>query len=119
MTYWVYILANTKYGTLYVGVTSALERRVSEHKSKLFRGFSAKHNVDRLMWHRSFGDVHQAIHFEKRLKRWRRKWKIELIEAQNPQWADLYPQLMQLGPLHPALRVPDSRCAASGMTGEI
>lgn len=118
MTYWVYVLANTKYGTLYVGVTNSLERRVSQHKAKVFGGFTAKHNIDRLMWCRGFGDVHQAIHFEKLLKRWRREWKIQLIEADNPNWEDLYLRMMSVGPPHPALRVPDSRCAASGMTAE-
>jgi putative endonuclease len=118
MTYWVYILANTKYGTLYVGVTNSLERRISEHKAKLTQGFTSEHNIDRLVWFRGYGEVHVAIHFEKLLKRWRREWKIQLIEDDNPRWEDLYLQMMSEGPLHPVLRVPDSRCAASGMTGE-
>ncbi|HEX3700777.1 MAG TPA: GIY-YIG nuclease family protein [Phenylobacterium sp.] len=106
MTYWVYILANTKYGTLYVGVTNSLERRTSEHKAKLAAGFTAEHNIDRLVYFRGFGEVSRAIHFEKQLKRWRREWKIRLIEADNPRWEDLYLQMMRVEPLHPALRVP-------------
>jgi putative endonuclease len=106
MTYWVYILTNTQYGTLYVGVTNSLERRISEHKAKLSRGFTATYNVDRLVFFRGFGDVYQAIHFEKQLKRWRREWKIRLIEADNPRWEDLYLQMMRVEPVHPALRVP-------------
>jgi putative endonuclease len=106
MTYWVYMLANTKYGTLYVGVTNSLERRISEHKAKTAPGFTAKHNINRLLYFQGFGEVTEAIHFEKRLKRWRREWKIRLIEADNPHWEDLYGQLMRVEPVHPALRVP-------------
>ncbi|HEV2530827.1 GIY-YIG nuclease family protein [Phenylobacterium sp.] len=106
MSYWVYILANTRYGTLYVGVTNSLERRIFEHKAKVARGFTAEHNVDRLVYFRGYGEICEAIHFEKQLKRWRREWKIRLIEADNPHWEDLYLQMMSVGPLHPALRVP-------------
>jgi putative endonuclease len=104
MFYWVYILANTKYGTLYVGVTNALDRRVGEHKAKALRGFTAQYGVARLVFFREFRDVRQAIRFEKQLKRWRREWKVQLIEADNPHWEDLYLQIMRVGPLHPALR---------------
>jgi len=99
MTYWVYVLANTKYGTLYVGVTNSLERRISQHKAKTVPGFTAKHHIDRLVFFRGFGDVAQAIHFEKQLKRWRREWKVRLIEADNPHWEDLYLQMMRVEPL--------------------
>lgn len=93
-TYWVYILASGKHGTLYVGVTNSLERRLIEHREKRMPGFTAKYGVDRLVWYRGFGEVTQAIHFEKQLKRWRREWKLLLIEEQNPEWRDLYVEMM-------------------------
>jgi putative endonuclease len=102
-TYWVYILASGKHGTLYVGVTNSLERRIAEHKAGEVEGFTKKHRVDRLIWFRGFGEVTEAIHFEKQLKRWRREWKVRLIEEGNPHWADMYPEMMALGPLHPDL----------------
>lgn len=101
--YWVYILASKKYGTLYVGVTNSLERRIAEHKAKEVPGFTKRYGVDRLVYSRGFGDITDAIHFEKQLKRWRRDWKIRLIEEDNPDWADLYFQMMALPPLHPDL----------------
>ena len=102
-TYWVYILASRFRGTLYVGVTNSLERRIAEHKAKQVRGFTATHGVDRLVFFRGFGEVTEAIRFEKQLKRWRRDWKIRLIEDDNPHWADLYLDMMALPPLHPDL----------------
>ncbi|MGA0605670.1 GIY-YIG nuclease family protein [Phenylobacterium sp. VNQ135] len=106
MTYWVYILASKGFGTLYVGVTNDLARRVGEHKAKQIPGFTLRYGVDRLVFYRGFGDVHAAIHFEKQLKRWRREWKIRLIEEDNPHWEDLYLQMMRLPPLDPALMGP-------------
>lgn len=106
MSYWVYILASGKYGTLYVGVTNSVERRVAEHKAKEIPGFTKRYGVDRLVFYKPFGDVAEAIRFEKRLKRWRRDWKIRLIEEDNPHWEDLYLQMMRLPPLHPALMGP-------------
>jgi putative endonuclease len=102
-TYWVYILASKKYGTLYVGVTNSLERRVAEHKAREVTGFTKTYGVDRLVFHRGFGEITDAIHFEKQLKRWRRDWKIRLIEEDNPHWADLYLPMTALPPLHPDL----------------
>jgi putative endonuclease len=102
-TYWVYILASDKLGTLYVGVTNSLERRVAQHKNKDLPGFTATYGVTRLVYFRGFGEVGEAIHFEKQLKRWRRDWKIALIERDNPHWADLYLDMMALPPLHPDL----------------
>jgi putative endonuclease len=102
-TYWVYILASERYGTLYVGVTNSLERRVAEHKAKEVPGFTRRYGVDRLVFCRGFGEVTQAIRFEKQLKRWRREWKIRLIEQDNPHWANLYTEMMALPPLHPDL----------------
>jgi putative endonuclease len=101
--YWVYILSSDKLGTLYVGVTSSLERRIEEHRAKELAGFTRRYGVTRLVWFRGYGDVHDAIHFEKQLKRWRRDWKIRLIEADNPHWADLYLGMMALPSLHPDL----------------
>lgn len=102
-TYWVYILANAKYGTLYVGVTNSLERRVAEHRAKAVPGFTKHHNICRLVFFQGFGEVTEAIHFEKQLKRWRREWKVRLIEQDNLDWADLYVEMMALPPLHPDL----------------
>jgi len=116
MTYWVYILASRKHGTLYVGVTNSLERRVAQHRAKEIPGFTRTYGVDRLVFHAGFDEVTAAIGFEKRLKRWRRDWKIRLIEEDNPHWDDLYVQNIAPGPARPRLWVPDSRSAASGMT---
>jgi putative endonuclease len=92
--YWVYILASRRHGTLYVGVTNSLENRVAQHKAKEIPGFTKTYGVDRLVWFRAFGEVTEAIHFEKQLKRWRREWKINLIESDNPYWHDLYVSMM-------------------------
>lgn len=114
MTYWVYILASRRYGALYVGVTRELERRVRQHREKRYPGFTETYNIARLVFMRGFGEVTQAIAFEKRLKRWRREWKIRLIEADNPLWEDLYLRMTAMPPLHPDLaaalsgdRMPD------------
>ena len=104
MSCWVYIVTNGRYGVLYVGVTSSLERRISQHKAKEIPGFTRTHGLDRLVFYKGFGDVTLAIRFEKQLKRWRREWKIRLIEQDNPHWADLYLQMMSEGPLHPDLQ---------------
>ncbi len=90
---WVYILASRRNGTLYVGVTSDLGRRVWEHKQNLTPGFTAKYNVHDLVFAERFEKIDEAIAFEKRIKKWRRAWKIELIEKDNPQWQDLYETL--------------------------
>ena len=103
-TYWVYILTNGRYGTFYVGVTNSLERRIAQHKAKQVPGFTRTYDLDRLVFFRGFGDVLDAIHFEKQLKRWRREWKVRLIEEDNPRWADLYLELTATPPLHPDLR---------------
>ena len=102
-TYWVYILANGRYGTLYVGVTNSLERRMLEHRAGDAPGFTKRHNIRRLVFFRGFSEVAAAIRFEKQLKRWRREWKVRLIEAENLDWADLYLAMMALPPLHPDL----------------
>ena len=90
MSYFVYLLASDKKGTLYLGVTNNLERRALEHKAKLHKGFTEKYDVNKLVWFEEFSDISVAIATEKRIKGWRRAWKIELIEKNNPKWKDLY-----------------------------
>jgi putative endonuclease len=92
MAYYVYLLASDRNGTLYLGVTNDIIRRVYEHKSKVVAGFTKRYAVDRLVWFEIYEDPSTAIAREKELKKWRRTWKIRLIEEQNPQWFDLYPQ---------------------------
>ena len=89
-TYFVYILASKKNGTLYIGVTNDLARRVLEHREGLAEGFTKKYGVKRLVRFEEFGDIGLAIHRETRLKKWKRRWKMELIEKRNPLWHDLY-----------------------------
>lgn len=88
---YIYILASNPRGVLYTGVTTNLPARVEQHKSGAVEGFTAKHRVNRLVWFQGFADIRDAIDHEKRLKRWRRDWKIKLIEASNPNWDDLHP----------------------------
>lgn len=88
--YYVYLLASGKHGTLYLGMTSDLVRRVFEHKEKTTRGFTARYGVDRLVWFECYDDPTTAITREKELKKWRRDWKIALIEESNLDWSDLY-----------------------------
>ncbi len=90
MIYYVYILASKKGGTLYIGVTNDIKRRVFEHKAKIVKGFSEKYCVDKLVYVERCGDIKDAIRREKALKRWNRKWKIDLIEKMNPEWKDLF-----------------------------
>ena len=88
-TYFVYILASKRNGTLYVGMTSSLVKRVYEHKHKLVKGFTADNNVTRLVWFDSTNDVNEAINKEGQMKKWKREWKLNLIEEMNPEWEDL------------------------------
>jgi len=88
-TYYVYILANKRNGTLYIGVTNDLLRRLYEHKNGLVEGFTKLYNVHHLVYYESVNDINAALQREKQLKRWNRKWKIELIEKENPHWCDL------------------------------
>ena len=88
--YFVYILANKKNGTLYIGVTSDLKKRIYEHKEKMVDGFTKKYSVDKLVYYEQTDDIKEAILREKHLKKWRRDWKIQLIEEQNSKWEDLY-----------------------------
>ena len=98
----VYMMSNRFRGTLYVGVTSNLPNRALEHREGHIDGFTSQYNLKRLVWFQWFEDARDAIDFEKRLKRWRREWKFRLIEEENPEWDDLWPELMgqnDIGPL--------------------
>ena len=88
-TYFVYILASRRNGTLYIGVTNDLVRRLTEHKGKLVPGFTRKYSVDRLVYFEEYASILEARARERTLKRWARAWKIELIEKTNPRWRDL------------------------------
>ena len=92
-TYHVYILATRKNGALYIGVTGHLVERVFQHREGLIEGFTKKYGIHRLVHAEAFDDVGQAIAREKAMKKWRRAWKIELIERDNPDWDDLYLKL--------------------------
>ena len=85
----VYIMASARNGTLYTGVTSTLWRRVHQHKLGIFEGFSKTYGCKTLVWYESHATMLEAIEREKQIKRWRRNWKLELIEAVNPEWRDL------------------------------
>ena len=91
--YYVYILASRKNGVLYVGVTNDLARRVWEHRAGKASAFTKKYMVNRLVWCEGFVDVRDAIATEKRIKKWRRGWKMNTIEAASPEWKDLYLEL--------------------------
>jgi len=91
--FYVYILASKKNGTLYVGVTSDIRKRIYEHLEGLYDGFTKQHSIKRLVWYEVHDTVATAIQREKNLKDWKREWKIELIEDKNPDWNDLYSTL--------------------------
>ena len=91
--YYVYLLASGRHGTLYLGMTNDLIRRVYQHKNKLLGAFTARYGVDRLVWFECYDDPVSAITREKEIKKWRRDWKIRLIEENNPDWRDLYVDL--------------------------
>lgn len=88
--YYVYILASRKHGTLYIGMTNDLLRRTHEHREGVVKGFTKRHDVKQLVYFEAFDDVGEALYREKVLKKWRRDWKIALIEGTNPNWHDLY-----------------------------
>jgi putative endonuclease len=93
-SYYVYILASKRNGTLYIGITSNLIKRVWEHKEKNIEGFTEKYNVSKLVYFEQYNDPENAMRREKRLKRYNRKWKLALIEKENPNWRDLYYDLI-------------------------
>ena len=88
-TYYVYILASKRNGTLYIGVTNDLARRMAEHRDGLASGFTKKSGVKMLVYYETFDDINAAIHRESRLKKYKREWKLNLVEAQNVEWRDL------------------------------
>jgi len=88
--YYVYILASKRNGTLYIGITNNVLKRVYEHKNNLIEGFTQKYGVHNLVYYECYNDIYDAIAREKRIKKWKRQWKIELIEKDNPKWKDLY-----------------------------
>ena len=90
MAYYTYIMTSKRNGTLYIGMTNDLVRRVWEHKNHVVEGFTEKHDVTILVWYEQHELVEHAIKREKRLKRYERKWKLDLIEKENPDWQDLY-----------------------------
>jgi len=89
----VYILASEKNGTIYIGVTSNLRRRIQEHKDKLVKGFTEEYDIDKLVYYEEWGTIGAAILREKQMKKWNRDWKIKLIEKENIKWSDLYENL--------------------------
>jgi len=93
-TYFVYILASQKYGTLYIGVTNNISKRIYEHKTKSLPGFTSHYNVTQLVHIEQYVDIVTAISREKQLKRWRRQYKIDLINKHNNTWADLSENLL-------------------------
>ena len=91
--FYIYMLASRRNGTLYTGVTNDLGRRVWEHRNGYIKGFTCKYGVKRLVWFEHHQDVNEAITREKQIKRWRRDWKLNLIEETNPNWTDLFDSL--------------------------
>ena len=86
---WVYILADGPFGTLYLGMTSNLQQRMWQHKEEVFEGHTKKYGIKKLVWYVEFQSIKEAIAYEKRLKKWKRDWKIDLIKKFNPEWRDL------------------------------
>ena len=92
--YFVYLITNKPYGTLYVGVTRDIVKRVYEHKSGFVEGFSKRPDLGRLVWYEAHEDVISAIEREKLIKKWHRDWKINLVQLENPEWNDLYESIV-------------------------
>ena len=90
MAFYCYIVASRQNGTIYVGSTDSLTVRIGQHKAKAIPGFTAKYGCDRLVWFEAFGTRNEAFWCERRMKEWRRSWKVRLIERENPNWRDLY-----------------------------
>ena len=97
----VYIMSNRKHGIPYIGVTSALWNRVADHKNGAFGGYTSEHQLHKLVWYEHHHTMTTAIHREKQLKRWKRRWKLELIDNFNPAWRDLHDEIDELGTLVP------------------
>ena len=95
-SFYVYMLCSGRNGTLYIGVTSDLIKRVYEHKNNLADGFTKRYNVHSLVWYEVYASAELAIQREKQIKKWQRPWKLRLIEELNPQWKDLYDNLLEI-----------------------
>jgi putative endonuclease len=93
-TFCVYVVTNRRNGALYVGVTSDLPRRIWQHKQKEVAGFTARYGVDKLVYYQTCESAESAIQREKQLKKWSRSWKLRLIEEKNPDWRDLYEEIV-------------------------
>jgi putative endonuclease len=91
---YVYILTNRPNGVIYIGCTSDLAARISQHRSRAVPGFSRKYNCDKLVWFERFENLHDARQFEVRMKKWNRAWKVKRIEERNPQWLDLSGEIL-------------------------
>ena len=91
---YIYIMANKENGTIYIGVTSNLVKRVYEHKNKICEGFTKKYELNKLVYYEVFDEIMTAIEREKQLKKWNREWKLNLIEKENPNWDDLYESIL-------------------------
>ncbi len=92
-TYYVYIITNQNNTVLYIGVTNDLKRRIYEHKNKIFKGFSSKYNIEKLVYYEIHNNINEAIVREKRLKEWKREWKDRVINELNPTWDELYEKI--------------------------
>ena len=90
----IYIMANKKNGTIYIGVTSDLPNRVWQHKNNIIDGFTKKYSIHKLVYFEPYESMKSAIEREKQMKKWKRKWKLEMIEKQNPLWEDLYENII-------------------------
>jgi putative endonuclease len=90
---YVYILTNRPGGVLYIGVTDDLARRIAQHRSRAVAGFTRKYNCERLVWFERFDDIHEARALERRMKKWKREWKIKRVEELNPAWRDLFEEM--------------------------
>ena len=97
-SYWVYMLASKPRGTLYIGITNGLIRRIEQHQAGTASGFTRRYGVHRLVWFEEFSRAREAIQREKTMKEWPRAWKVNLIEDENPHWSDLYPSLPGVRP---------------------
>jgi putative endonuclease len=95
MAFYIYIMASRRNGTLYIGMTDSLVIRVSQHKQNLTPGFTSKYGVHTLVWYHAFETREAAFRRERQIKKWKRAWKIELIEKSNPGWRDLHPDLFE------------------------
>ena len=113
MAFYTYILASRRNGTLYTGSTDSLMIRVGQHKAKTFDGFTAKYSVDQLVWFEVHDTREGAFRHERQIKKWKRRWKVRMIEERNPDWRDLYDEV-RLGDLKDA---SDWIPACAGMSG--